>query len=91
MNNLRYRSLLIWASIIIALLIIYPPSAGWSSRPRRAEKAATFKAEDEARALEEHGYFNTLLFKVAMGTVRPRPGHHPRADQGGIQMVLSLD
>lgn len=94
MNNLRYRSLLIWASIIIALLIIYP-TVGWMvlSPEARAEKAAAFKAEDEARALEEHGYFNTLLFKVKRwAQCDPDQVITLGLDlQGGIQMVLSLD
>jgi SecD/SecF fusion protein len=94
MKNHRYRSLLILASIILSLLIIYP-TIGWmlKSPEARAEATARFKAEDEQRALNEHGYWDNLAFKVKRwAECHPDQVITLGLDlQGGIQMVVSLD
>jgi len=94
MKNHRYRSLLIVASIIVALVLIYP-TVGWmlKSADAKAQALAEFKAEDEQRALEEHGTFDEFAFKVKRWwECHPNQVITLGLDlQGGIQMVVSLD
>lgn len=94
MKKHTYRSLLIWASIIISLLVIYP-TVRWMMTPDAAkdEKLARWAEIDDQRATEEHGYFDNVFFKVK----RWAEGDRNQVInlgldlQGGIQMVVSFD
>lgn len=96
MKKHAYRSLMIWASIIVALLVIYP-TVRWmtlSLTPGlQDERLAQWSAEDDARAQEQHGYFDNAFFKVkrwAQGD-RDQVINLGLDLQGGIQMVVSFD
>jgi len=94
MKSHTYRSLLIWGSIILALLTIYP-TVGWmamsdASREARLEQWAE---EDKARAAESHGYFTEVFFKLKRWSEcnRDQVINLGLDLQGGIQMVVSFD
>lgn len=94
MKKHTYRTLTIWAVIIVSLLVIYP-TVGWMSMSddSRAAKMAQWAQEDEARALDKHGYFDNLAFQVKRWAQcdRNRVINLGLDLQGGIQMVLSFD
>ena len=85
---------MIAASIVVALLVIYP-TVGWMlmSPGAREEATARFKAEDEQRVLEEHGYFDDLAFSIKRWwECHPDQVITLGLDlQGGIQTVLTLN
>lgn len=94
MKKHTYRTILIWAAIIVSLLTIYP-TVGWMvmSEATREAKLAQWKQEDEARALEKRSYFKDLGYKVKRWAEcdRNRVINLGLDLQGGIQMVLSFD
>jgi len=94
MKKHTIRTILIWASIIFSLVAIYP-TARWAVTPNdvKETKLAGWAQEDDARALDKHGYFDNLAFKVkrwAQGD-RALVINLGLDLQGGIQMVLSFD
>jgi protein-export membrane protein SecD len=94
MKKHTIRTILIWASIVLSLIAIYP-TVGWMllSPETREAKLAQWKQEDEARAIEKHGYFANVGFKVKRWAEcdRNRVINLGLDLQGGIQMVLSFD
>lgn len=88
------RSLLIWGSIILALLIIYP-TIGWMVMSDAAKEARTAKwaEEDKVRAGESYGYFTEVFHKVKRWSEcdRDQVINLGLDLQGGIQMVVSFD
>lgn len=94
MKNHTIRTLLIWGSLILSLVAIYP-TVGWmlTSNEARAAKLEQWAQEDDARASQKHSYFGDLAFKVKRWAQCDRNlVINLGLDlQGGIQMVLSFD
>ncbi len=94
MKKHTIRTIVIWASIVLSLLAIYP-TVGWMlmSPETREARLAQWKQEDDARAIEKHSYFANVGFKVKRWAEcdRNRVINLGLDLQGGIQMVLSFD
>lgn len=94
MSKHLYRTLLIWASIVLALVYVYP-TVGWmmlseESRQARLEK---WKQEDDERAKEKPGYFSERLMGVKRWAEcdRNKVINLGLDLQGGIHMVIGFD
>lgn len=94
MSKHLYRTLLIWASIVLALVYVYP-TVGWmllsdESRQARMEK---WQQEDDERAKEKPGYFSGLLAGVKRWAEfdRNKVINLGLDLQGGIHMVIGFD
>ena len=94
MKKHTYRTIMIWAAIVVSLLTIYP-TVGWMlmSPATRTAHLDKWAQEDETRVTEKHGYFQNLGFKVKRWAEcdRNRVINLGLDLQGGIQMVLSFD
>ena len=94
MKKHTFRTILIWATIIFSLVVVYP-TARWAvtADETRETKLAQWSQEDDARAIEKHGYFDKLAFKAKRWSQGDRGlVINLGLDlQGGIQMVLSFD
>lgn len=89
-----YRTLLVWASIVIGLIYIYP-TAGWMmmSPETKEAKRAAFKLEDDERAKSKHGAFSEMMFGIKRwAQCDPNRVITLGLDlQGGIHMVIRCD
>ena len=94
MNKHLYRTMLIWASVVVGLILIYP-TIGWMalSQEGRDARRAQFEAEDTEWAKTRHG----VVEEMTRGLKRWAQCHPDRVItlgldlQGGIHMVLRSD
>jgi len=94
MSKHLYRTLLIWAAIVMALVYVYP-TVGWlmlseESRLARLEK---WQQEDDERAKERPGYLSGLFAGVKRWAEfdREKVINLGLDLQGGIHMVIGFD
>lgn len=89
-----YRTALIWTSIIVGLLYIYP-TIGWMalSPESREAKRVQFESEDTEWAKSRHGVFSEMFFSAKRwAQCDPKRIVTLGLDlQGGIHMVLRCD
>lgn len=94
MSKHLYRTLLIWASIVLALVYVYP-TVGWMmlSEESRQARLAKWQQEDDERAKEKPGYFSGLLAGVKRWAEfdRNKVINLGLDLQGGIHMVIGFD
>ncbi len=94
MSKHLYRTLLIWATIVIAFVNVYP-TVGWMllSEESRAERLARWQQEDDERARRRTGYWEELFvgMKRWVEFDRDKVINMGLDLQGGIHMVIGFD
>ncbi|MBP7869519.1 MAG: protein translocase subunit SecD [Candidatus Hydrogenedentes bacterium] len=94
MSKHLYRTLLIWATIVLAFVYVYP-TVGWMllSEESRAERLAKWQEEDDALARRRTGYWEELFVGIKRWAEcdRNKVINMGLDLQGGIHMVIGFD
>ena len=95
MSRSIYRTLLIWAIIVVAIVNIYP-TLGWLivlDEPAREARIAKWKAEDDERAKERQSGWNNFIHGIKRWVEfdNDRVINLGLDLQGGIHMVFGFD
>ncbi|HDP34654.1 MAG TPA: hypothetical protein ENN29_06035, partial [Candidatus Hydrogenedentes bacterium] len=94
MSKHLYRTLLIWAAIVMALVYVYP-TAGWMmlSEEARQARLEKWQQEDDKIARERTGYLQELLAGAKRWAEfdRDKVINLGLDLQGGIHMVIGFD
>lgn len=95
MKRSIYRTLLVWAVIVLAIINIYP-TIGWLivlDEPAREARLAKWKTEDDERAKVKPGEGQKLVYSVKrwLEFDRKRVINLGLDLQGGIHMVFGFD
>jgi SecD/SecF fusion protein len=94
MKKHKYRTLLIYAAIVIAVINIYP-TIGWVtlSEEARAVRMAQWKAEDEARLRIQPGLFTEMGWGIKRWSEfdRERVINLGLDLQGGLHMIVGFN
>ncbi len=94
MSKHFYRTLLIWASVVLALVYVYP-TAGWMmlSEEGRQSRLAQWQAEDDDMARRQPSYIEELFQGAKRWAMfdREKVINLGLDLQGGIHMVIGFD
>jgi len=94
MSKHLYRTLLIWATIVLAFVYVYP-TVGWMllSEESRTERLARWQEEDDALARRRTGYWEELFIGLKRWAEfdRDKVINMGLDLQGGIHMVIGFD
>ena len=94
MKNHKYRTLLIYAVIVVAVINIYP-TIGWMtlSDDARAARSARWAEEDEARLRIQPGLFTEMGWGISRWTEfdRDRVINLGLDLQGGLHMIIDFE
>lgn len=94
MSKHLYRTLLIWATIVIAFVYVYP-TVGWMLLPEEAREArlAKWQEEDDDLAKRRTGYWEELFVNIRRWVEfdRKKVINLGLDLQGGIHMVIGFD